>query len=114
MFDASLGPEWKPDVARFVLNMQEGTTLAVTLDHGHRHAWKREPYYSALKKLSLELFGKGMMIVVGDGVNKILVTPQDDIVIGRHQEKVSCSLRRDITGPVVRWVASVEPQSSAA
>jgi hypothetical protein len=112
MYDATLGPLWKPDVSRFVMNIQEGVTLAVAVDPGHRHAWKREPYYSVFKKMALELFGKSMMIVVGDGVNKILVTPEDDIVIGRQQEKVTYSLRRDVHGPVTKWVAIIEPKAA--
>jgi hypothetical protein len=112
MYDATVGPEWKPEIARFVMNIQEGKTLAIAVDPGHRNAWKREPYYSVLKKMALELFGKGMMIVVGDGMNKILVTPEDDVVIGRQQEKVTYSLRRDVHGPIVKWVAIIEPKAA--
>ncbi|MGL5137596.1 MAG: hypothetical protein ACRC7G_07500, partial [Beijerinckiaceae bacterium] len=110
----SLGPEWKPDTARFVMNIQDGKTLAIAVDPGHRHAWKREPYYSKLKEMSLRLFGQGMMIVVGDGINKILITPTSDVVIGKQEEQVTYSLGRDGNKPFSRWVVTVQGKEFAA
>jgi hypothetical protein len=103
--DASLGPEWKPDVARFVMNIQHGKMLAVAVDPGHRHAWRREPYYSAFKGMVPKLFSQGLMLVVSDGVNKVLVTPDADIVVSKHNETVDCELKIEGDGPLRRWVA---------
>ena len=46
-----LGPDWKPDKARFVLTM-DGTTrwIFVQVDPGAAQAWRKEPYYSQLKR----------------------------------------------------------------
>lgn len=114
MFDASLGPEWKPDVAKFVMNIQEGKTLAIAVDPGHRHAWKREPYYSKLKEIALKLFAQGIMIVVGDGIHKILITPDDHIIIGKQEEKVTYTLGCERSGSYTRWFARIEDEPAAA
>jgi hypothetical protein len=114
MYDATLGPEWKPDVARFVMNIQDGKALMVAVDPGHRNAWKREPYHRHFRQMALKLFDKNIMIIVGDGINKILVTPEDDIVISKQHENIACNLRRDVKGPIIKWIASIEGASSAA
>jgi hypothetical protein len=108
MYDGSLGPEWKPDIARFVMNIQGGNVLAVTVDPGHRTAWMREPYYAKFKQMSLELFAKGLMVVVSDGINKILITPDSDVILGKKDDEVTYSLGKEGAGPLVRWVTTIE------
>jgi hypothetical protein len=108
MFDPTLGPEWKPDVAKFVMNIQNGKVLAVAVDPGYRNSWKIEPYYSAFKKMALALFEQGLMVAISDGVNKILVTPDKDIIVCKHTEAVNFTLRREKTGLLTRWVAEVD------
>lgn len=46
-----LGPDWKPDKARFVLTMDAQTRwLFVQADPGAAQAWRKEPYYGQLKR----------------------------------------------------------------
>ena len=46
-----LGPDWKPDKARFVLTMDAATRwLFVQADPGAAQAWRKEPYYAQLKR----------------------------------------------------------------
>lgn len=46
-----LGPDWKPDKARFVLTMDAATRwLFVQADPGAAQAWRKEPYYGQLKR----------------------------------------------------------------
>lgn len=48
-----LGPEWKPDKARFVLTMDAATRwLFVQADPGAAQAWRKEPYLSQLRRWS--------------------------------------------------------------
>jgi hypothetical protein len=92
--DLSFGPEWKPEIAKFVMNIQDGgDQIVVMVDPGQRHAWKREPYYSSFRTMADELWAeKRMTIVVLDGVNKILVLPDEDVVIGGAREDVGYSV----------------------
>lgn len=46
-----LRPDWKPDKARFVLTMDAATRwLFVQADPGAAQAWRKEPYYSQLRR----------------------------------------------------------------
>jgi hypothetical protein len=114
MYDASLGPEWKPEVARFVMNFSGGKTLAVMVDPGNRNAWKREPYYSKFKEMFPLLHSKGMMIVIADGVHKILVTPEEDFILCKQTENVAYTLRREHKGPHITWRVDIEDDTKAA
>ncbi|MGL5115636.1 MAG: hypothetical protein ACRC7C_09960 [Beijerinckiaceae bacterium] len=105
ILDVSLGPEWRPDTAKFVMNIQQGNTLAVAVDPGQKNAWKREPYYAAFKKMVPEVFMKGLMIVIMDSSHKILVTPHSDIIVGRHDEAMELELKQERTAIGTRWVA---------
>jgi hypothetical protein len=43
-----LGPEWKPDRAKFALMVTATGHLAACIDPGFPSAWRRPPYYQAL------------------------------------------------------------------
>lgn len=46
-----LGPDWKPEKARFVLTMDAVTRwLFVQADPGAAQAWRKEPYFTQLKR----------------------------------------------------------------
>src|SRR5579871_2500808 len=63
--DSNLGPEWKPDVCRFVLALDPACqALMVMVDPGRPLAWKREPYYSRLKQFSEASFRLGKKVLV--------------------------------------------------
>jgi hypothetical protein len=99
--DLSFGPEWKPEIAKFVMNIEEGgDQLVVMVDPGQRAAWKREPYHSSFRTMAAELWAeRRMTIVVLDGVTKILVLPDEDKVIGGAREDVSYAVAtRDVAG----------------
>jgi hypothetical protein len=92
--DASFSAEWKPEIAKFVMNIQDGgDQIVVMVDPGQRHAWKRAPYYASFKAMADQLWAeKRMTVVVFDGVNKILVLPEEDVVIGGVREDVRYSV----------------------
>ena len=46
-----LGPEWKPDKARFLLTMDPTTRwLFAQVDPGAAQAWRKEPHYPQFKR----------------------------------------------------------------
>jgi hypothetical protein len=114
MLDANLGPEWKPDLCKFVMSYQPNGTFAVTCDHGFRHAWKQEPYYSAIKRMALQLLNNGITLYVVDGVSKIIVTPDDDVVVGGINEDPNYSIFKVEKGPLVSWRVDVQRQAASA
>jgi hypothetical protein len=92
--DQSFGPEWKPEIAKFVMNIEDGgDQLVVMVDPGQRNAWKREPYRSSFRAMADQLWAeKRMTVIVIDGVSKILVLPDEDIVIGGARQDVRYSV----------------------
>ena len=104
--DPNLGPEWKPEVSRFVLST-DPVLRAMTLmvDPGMPLAWKREPYYPVLKRFSEVFFrlnqkvlanlrGHITVILPDRDVSVGLVVPGDQIDIWREGQVYGATLRR--------------------
>jgi hypothetical protein len=101
MVDASLGPEWKPDRAKFVLYLQRnGVNLQVSVDPGFPQAWTRPPYYGRLKQWALEGAERGAFVFVRIGARMIALLPDRDEDIGEVglDDEVMVARRRAPTG----------------
>jgi hypothetical protein len=106
LIDPNLGPEWKPEVCRFVLSADAAyQALTVTVDPGRPLSWKGEPYYSLLKQFSEVFFriDKKVLVSLNGHVTVILpncdvpigmVVPGDEIVIWREGSTYGATLRR--------------------
>jgi hypothetical protein len=81
--DPKLGPEWKPEISRFVLSEdRDRGAVTVTIDPGMPLAWKREPYYSRLKQLSEILFRANRKVLVSLRGHITVILPDRDVPIG--------------------------------
>ena len=108
LVDPNLGPEWKPEVCRFVLSADAThRAIMVTVDPGRPRAWKREPYYAVLKKFSEVFFriDQKVLVNLGGHITVILpdrdlpigmIRPGDEIVISREGLAYGARLRRDL------------------
>lgn len=86
IYNDELGPEWKPDHARFVLSIYPGTnSLAVTTDPGAPNAWKREPYYRDLKRWAEAALKAGDNVLVFTGSKVTILLPDRDVELGELQ-----------------------------
>lgn len=106
--DPNLGPEWKPEVARFVLSSDsQHRALVVLADAGMPLAWKREPYCGALRRMSESLFrldrkvlvnlrGQVTVVLPDREVALGVLPPGEDIVIWREGHTYGAALRRDL------------------
>jgi hypothetical protein len=55
MTESGLGPEWKPERAKFALvKTENGRHLTACVDPGFPSAWCRSPYYENLKRWAIE------------------------------------------------------------
>jgi len=82
LMSRELGDEWRPDRARFLMFYDEQRRrLSVVVDQGSPHAWKREPYYSKIKRLS-ERTADGEKILICIGDRRIVVFPDQDVDLG--------------------------------
>ncbi len=80
--ESRLGPEWRPDQAKFMMYTERGDKrLNVVVDPAHPLAWKREPYYGYLKRLSRRV-AEGFELLVYVGDQRIVVFPDEDVDLG--------------------------------
>ena len=81
--DPNLGPEWKPEISRFVLSTDPVLrAMTVTVDPGMPLAWKREPYYSVLKRFSEVFFRLDQKVVANLRGHITVILPDRDVAIG--------------------------------
>jgi Fe-S-cluster containining protein len=82
--DATLGPEWKPETARFIVALDLGyEALKITPDPGRPDAWKKEPYYSAIKGWARKFCPENKKVVVVDSRGSMIaVLPDREVPIG--------------------------------
>ena len=86
MLAADLGPEWKPDRAKFaMLKSGGGRHLTVFADPGNPSAWRRSPYYESLKKWAAQGVRNPADLHLVDvmiGVRCIVILPDREVEIG--------------------------------
>jgi len=86
MLEKGLGPEWKPDRAKFVLVKAEGGRhLSACVDPGFPSAWRRSPYYENLKQWAAEGLRSSPHLRIVDamiGNRCIVILPDRDVDIG--------------------------------
>ncbi|MGL4241175.1 MAG: hypothetical protein ACRCTI_08695 [Beijerinckiaceae bacterium] len=114
MIDAGLGPEWKPETCKFVMNYQPNGTFAIAVDPGHRTAWRSEPYYSRLKRMSGELLAQGVTMYVEDGLHRIIITPDDDVVAGRVSDVPEYEIFKDVRAGIASYRVVIKSPEARA
>jgi hypothetical protein len=108
LVDPHLGPEWKPEVSRFVMSANPAyQALTLMVDPGRPLAWKREPYYSVLKKFSEVFFriNNKLLVNLNGHITVVLpdrdvpigvIVPGEEIVIWREGSAYGAQLRREL------------------
>ena len=105
MVEKGLGPEWKPESAKFALVMGEGGHLTAFVDPGVPSAWRASPYFDAFKKLAAE-----RVITIRIGAKVIVVLPDREIDLGHVGPDESVHLE---PGPNGRIEARKVPRERA-
>ena len=105
MLAKGLGPEWKPERAKFALiKSAGGTHLTALVDPGFSSAWRRSPYYENLKQWALEAVQKlpAMWLVdVMIGTRCIVILPDREVDIGVLSADEMIGLERKAPGGLV-------------
>ncbi len=84
MRNGRLGPEWRPDRAKFVMYTEmEGRRLVVAPDAGAPSAWRRAPYLTQFRQWAALGAAKGHQILVFVGDRATAVLPDRDQDLGR-------------------------------
>jgi hypothetical protein len=75
-------PEWRPDRANLVIYTERGgMRLNVVVEPTDPFAWKREPYYGYIKRMS-QRAAEGLEVVVFVDDRRIVIFPDDEIDLG--------------------------------
>ena len=81
MQDATLGPEWKPETAKFMMFIASDNSLTIMVDPGSPASWKDPKYYPTIKTAAARLIETGMPTMVIIGSRRIVVLPQGDVEV---------------------------------
>jgi hypothetical protein len=106
MLSEKLGPEWKPDRAKFALMMTATGHLAACIDPGFPSAWRRPPYYRTLSRWARERAENpssswpGVDVWIGKRCIIILPDGEKDLGIVAADEEVRIDRTMTVTGPV--------------
>jgi hypothetical protein len=77
-----LDETWRPAKAKFVMYTErDDKRLNIVVDPASPAAWKREPYYSRIKRMSVRTY-EGHELVVSVGDRRIVVFPHEDVDLG--------------------------------
>lgn len=101
MIETGLGPEWKPERAKFVLIKTEaGRHLSACVDPGFPSAWRRSPYYENLKQWAVEGLRRSPLRLVDAmiGSRCIVILPDRDVDIGLLGPDEMIELRNEGAG----------------
>jgi hypothetical protein len=79
----ALGPEWKPEVSKFVLSIYPGSnSLVVTVDPATPRSWACEPYLSGLRRFATAALQQGDQVIVFKGNHGTAILPDREVELG--------------------------------
>jgi hypothetical protein len=110
LIDETLDERWKPSDSRLVLwwNPQM-SRLSVVVDPQRPDAWKREPYYSLLKKVSSRALAENRQVLIYVGLRAWAVLPDRDVDLGDVPDGHLVVVQRSFTAAGTRYDAIVLP-----
>jgi hypothetical protein len=83
LMDGRLGPEWKPDTAKFVLASEYGgRVLSVMVDAKQPNAWKSEPYRRVLKEMTVRQMSEGKIVMIVTDTKRYIMLPDTEAELG--------------------------------
>ena len=100
MLNPHLGPEWKPDRAKFVLFGEapagDRQQINIAVDPNFPNAWKKPPYFAAIKKWAADGAEQGrlVLVLVQIGARFIGVLPDRIVELGSLDPQVPMVLSR--------------------
>lgn len=83
IYSADLGPEWKPEVSRFVMSVYPGTnSLNLSTDPGYPNAWREEKYLTRLRIWAKAALEQGDQVLVFNGPRVTAILPDREVDLG--------------------------------
>ena len=119
MVEKGLGPEWKPERAKFAMVKTEGgRRLTVLTDPGFPTAWRRPPYYENLKRWAADAARQAPDVYLVDvliGRRSVVILPDREVEVGvlENDEAIHLTYKTLATGPVIE-VSRIKRSAIAA
>src|SRR5712691_7849777 len=83
LVDSEFGPEWRPLTCKMVVFLERnGSRLAIRVVPEYPDAWRREPYYSQIKRWSRAAVDARQQVVVYIRRRVIVILPDKDVDFG--------------------------------
>jgi hypothetical protein len=103
MVDPGLGPEWKPDRAKFVMfpDRECADIYNVMVDPAFPDAWTKPPYLAAIKKWVAGGAALGRFALVHTGPRLTAVLPDRIVDLGTVKSKFALVRERDPSGKTI-------------
>ena len=104
LLHAEIGDHWKPVTCRMVLNLESspsGDVLAINVDSGRVDLWRKDPYYSDIRRWAETGVHNGTQVVVRQGLDTIIVFPNGEKNVGRVKpgQQIFTSMKPGPGGP---------------
>jgi hypothetical protein len=100
MLDPHLGPEWKPEKAKFILypDREKEEVFNVAVDVAFPDAWTKPPFFAAIKNWVIEGAKLGRFVMVHIGTRWIAVLPDRFVELGNVEGDFVVMRERDASG----------------
>jgi hypothetical protein len=80
--DAQIAEHWNPRHSKMVVAYESASRLAIHVDPGRPDAWRREPYFSEIKRWARVAAAQRGQVVVWQGRDVIVVLPDREKNLG--------------------------------
>ena len=91
----------RPDLTKVVLYLDtDGRRLVARCDPANPFAWRRDPVYSALKRLARSAWGSGRTVIAVSGDRTWVIAPGEDVDVGELDERTPFSVEEQQDGRV--------------
>lgn len=108
MRNPGLGPEWKPDKAKFVLSFLPTLPfLDILVDPSVPNAWREPPYITQIKQWAVEGPARGQFVLVRIGPRLIAVLPDREVDLGHVDSQAPLAVSRELGPTGVRYDVEV-------
>jgi hypothetical protein len=101
--DAQLGPEWKPEKAKFILypDREREEVFNVAVDPAYPDAWTKPPFFAAIRNWVQEGAELGRYVTVRIGSRWIAVLPDRILELGHVEGDFALERGRGPTGRTI-------------
>ena len=113
LVDPKLGEEWRPSRSRIMLVSEAGSNrLAAHVDPARADAWRRAPFYTALKRWAQAAARQRGQVVVYVGRQATVVLPDRDVPLGELSPHEAIATRERMTPGGLRWETFKVPRDA--